>query len=87
MDKKLEGYFKLVALLIIFLLLMFFAFSLLLRLLIFLLTVLGVATLTLFLSMFVQNYGRYGSVEKAFSKSFKDLKKLYGLILKKAFGG
>ncbi len=87
MRVKIGGNLLPLASLVVALLVAFFAFSLILRLFVFLLVVLGVATLTLFLSMFVQNYGRYGDVERSLSKSFEDLKKFYGLILKKVFGG
>jgi low affinity Fe/Cu permease len=51
------------------------------RLLQFLLVVIGTTTLVLFLALFIQNYGRYEDVDKALEKTINDIKKLYSAFL------
>jgi low affinity Fe/Cu permease len=51
------------------------------RLLQFLLVVIGTTTLVLFLALFIQNYGRYEDVDKALEKTVNDIKKLYSAFL------
>ena len=51
------------------------------RLLQFLLVVIGTTTLVLFLALFIQNYGRYEDVDRALEKTINDIKKLYSAFL------
>ena len=56
------------------------------RLLKFVLLILGTTTLVLFISIFIQNYGRYNDAEKALKKSVEEMKKLYYAFLDLIFG-